>query len=176
MYKEIIFYSASFLILLFGILTIFFRNIFYSLISAICVFFLAGILFWLSSSEYNAVIQFAVYGFAVPVILGLGIMFTRKGKEEEEKTASASNLKNILLFICGLFILAVVYLVLISLTIFPYGFNLEANLQNGINTYNNFRIFSKGLFIKYVFAFEIISIILTITAAGLTVLKKRRNV
>lgn len=175
MYKEIIFYSASFLILLFGILTICFRNIFYSLISAICVFFLAGILFWLSGSEYNAVIQFAVYGFAVPVILGLGIMFTRKGKEEE-KTASASNLKNILLFICGLFILAVVYLVLISLTIFPDGFNLEANLQNGINTYNNFRIFSKGLFIKYVFAFEIISIILTITAAGLTVLKKRRNV
>ena len=94
----------------------------------------------------------------------------------EEKTASASNLKNILLFICGLFILAVVYLVLISLTIFPYGFNLEANLQNGINTYNNFRIFSKGLFIKYVFVFLIISIILTITAAGLTVLKKRRNV
>ena len=82
MYNEIIFYSASFLIVVFGILALFFKNIFYSLLSAICVFFITAIFFWLLGSEYNAIIQLAVYGFAVPVILGLGIMFTDTGKND----------------------------------------------------------------------------------------------
>lgn len=174
MYREIVFYSASLLIIFFGILTIFFKNIFYSLLSAICVFLLTAVLFWLSGSEYNFVIQLAVYGFAVPVILGLGIMFTGNGMKEKEH--SGTNRKNILLFICGLFILALIYLVLISLTVFPEGFNINFDIQNSMNSYDNFRIFSKGIFVKYVFAFEIISIILTIAAAGLTLLKRRRGI
>ena len=60
MNNPIIFYSAAFLMLLFAILTLSFRNIFYSLISAIVVFFFAGMFFYLLGSEYNAVIQIAM--------------------------------------------------------------------------------------------------------------------
>ena len=55
-----------------------FNNIFYSLLSAIIVFFIAGMFFYVLGSEYNAVIQIAIYGVAVPVIHGLAIMFTEK--------------------------------------------------------------------------------------------------
>lgn len=172
MYSEIIFYSASFLIILFGFLTIFFKNIFYSLLSAICVFFLIAVLFLLLGSEYNAVIQLAIYGFAIPIILGLGIMFT--GKSGHEATSSGSKLKDLLFFFGGLFILAVIYLVLISNTVIPNGFSTNFDYE-GINSYDNFRIFTQGIFVKYIYAFEIISVILTITAVGLTMIKKRGN-
>ena len=81
--NSIIFYSASFIMLLFAVLTLCFKNIFYSLISAIVVFFFAGLFFYLLGSEYNAVIQIAIYGVAVPIILGVAVMFTNlKGNNE----------------------------------------------------------------------------------------------
>lgn len=166
MYQNIIFYSASFLLLLFGVLTLFFKNIFYSLLSAICVFFLTAVIFWLLGSEYNAVIQLAIYGFAVPVILGLGIMFTESGKERIVK--KRSNLKYALFLTGGLFVLALIYLVLTSLAVIPDGFNTDDFV---INNYDNFRIFANGIFVKYVFAFELVSVILTIAAVGLTIMK-----
>lgn len=173
MYHDIIFYSASSLILFFGMLTMFLRNIFYSLLSAICVFFLTAVLFWTLGSEYNAIIQLAIYGFAVPVILGLGIMFTASCRERPLKLRY--NLKYTLFLTGGLFILALVYLTLTSLAVSPVGFNFDFDINLGINSYDNFRIFTKGIFIKYVFAFEIISIILTIAAVGLTIMKGEHN-
>ena len=59
-----------------------FKKIFYSLLCAITVFFLAGFFFYVLGSEYNAVIQIAIYGIAIPVILGLAVMFTNLKKDE----------------------------------------------------------------------------------------------
>lgn len=169
--NDIVFYCASFLILLFGILTIAFRNIFYSFMSAILVFFMTAVIFFLLGSEYNAVIQLAVYGFAVPIILGLGIMFTNLRKDKPVKLGF-SNSKYGIILICGIFILAIIYAVLISLLSVPEIFSPQIVFSEFANQHNNFMIFSKGIFTKYVWAFEIISIILTIIAAGLTIIKR----
>ena len=86
MFSPIIFYPLAIALILATIFAISFRNIFYSLLSSIVVFFITGVLFYILGSEYNAIIQIAIYGVAVPVILGLAIMFTNT-KPEEKKEA-----------------------------------------------------------------------------------------
>ena len=82
--NPVIFYIASFLIISFALLSMFLKNIIYSLLAAIMVFFSASIFFYMLGSEYNAIIQAAIYGLAVPVIIGVSIMFTT-GKREVQK-------------------------------------------------------------------------------------------
>ena len=65
MFNPIIFYPLAIVLVLAAIFAISFRNIFYSLLSAIVVFFITGVLFYILGSEYNAVVQIAIYGIAI---------------------------------------------------------------------------------------------------------------
>lgn len=168
MENAIIFYTLSALILLFAGLTIKFKNIFYSLLSAMMTFLLVGVLFYILGSEYNAIVQVAVYGLAVPIILGVGIMFTETKKEQ--KSEASGKLKALMFIVCGLFLLSLVYLVATSLIFTPQGFNVAENtLPNSMEV---IQAFSRGIFVKYVWAFELVSVILTIAVAGLTLFRK----
>lgn len=172
MFNPIVFYPSAVLIILFAFLAIKFKNIFYSLLSAILVFFFAGLFFYILGSEYNAVIQIAIYGVAVPVVLGLAIMFTNLKKEESTEIKNY-NSKYILFLTVGLFILAIVYLIMTSLVLNPIGFSVDENIGNtSIKVIN---AFSQGIFVKYVWAFELIAFILTIIVAGLTLLNKEKE-
>lgn len=172
MFENFVFYSISVLILTFAILTILLKNIYYSLLSAMLVFILTSIIFYLLGSEYNAVIQFAIYGFAVPVIIALAVMFT--GGENIKKSDNALEKKMVILLIGTIFTLSVVYLVLTSYAIVPESFNIISESSAG-NSYNIPDLFSKSLYSKYVFAFEVFSLILTLVAAGLTIFKRGKN-
>lgn len=164
--NPIIFYPLAILMIIFACLAVGFKNIFYSLLSAIMVFFLTGVVFYVLGSEYNAVIQIAVYGLAVPVILGLAIMFTNP---KDDKSKLSSKLKFAVILTSGVFLLSIVYLVLTSLAIVPDGFNISD--INGTNPVSAMSAFS-ALFTKYVWAFELISVILTIIVVGLSLYKK----
>ena len=168
MENAVIFYTLFALILLSAGLTIKFKNIFYSLLSAMVTFLLVGVLFYILGSEYNAIVQVAVYGLAVPIILGVGIMFTETKKEQ--KSDVSGKLKALMFIVCGLFILALIYLVMTSLIFTPQGFNVTENtLPNSVEI---IQAFSRGIFVKYVWAFELVSVILTIAIAGLTLFRK----
>ena len=174
--NPIIFYPSAILIILAALFAIGLKDIFRSLICAIGVFFLAGLFFYVLGSEYNAVIQIAIYGVAVPIILGLAIMFTNhKGinKGENKGINKTSNLKYIVFLISGLFILSIVYLTLTSLVITPNSFSLSE--QIGGTTIQTISAITNGIFVKYVYAFEIISLILTIIVVGLTMFNKGEN-
>lgn len=172
-YNPIVFYPTVIVMILCAILAIKFKNIFYSLLSAIVVFFLAGIFFYILGSEYNAVIQIAVYGVAVPIILGLAIMFTNLKKEENKNDSKSSNLKYLIFLTGGIFVLAIIYLIMISLVFNPSGFNISEEIN--INYQQMIGAFSQGIFIKYVWAFELVSLILTIVVAGLTLFNKKEE-
>ena len=180
MENSVIFYSLSALILIFAGLTIKFKNIFYSLLSAMTVFLLVGILFYTLGSEYNAVIQIAIYGFAVPIIIGIAIMFTTM-KSEKEKTENTeenfsqktNRMKYFIYLTGGLFILALVYLVMTSIIITPDSFNYIGEAY--VSQYEVLQAFGKGIFVKYVWAFELLSVILTIVAVGLTLFKRAKK-
>lgn len=166
--NPIIFYPLAFLLVIFSLLAISLKNVFRSLLSAIMVFFLVGLLFYILGSEYNAVIQIAIYGIAVPIVLGLAIMFTNLKKEDKEDRPK--NLNYLLVLTAGLFILTLFYLVLTSLAVMPIGFNI----LDERNTFamQTISAFGEGIFVKYVFAFEVISLILTLVVVGLTMFRR----
>lgn len=167
--SPIIFYPVSILLLLSVILALKFKNIFYSLLSAIIAFFLVGMLFYILGSEYNAVIQIAIYGVAVPIVLGLAVMFTDIKSLHKEKKLDL--FKYLMVLFGGIFILAVVYLIMTSNVIMPNSFNLAENMN--INSRSTLFSFGQGLYLNYVFAFELVSIILTIVVAGLTIFNNK---
>lgn len=169
-FNPIVFYPSAILMILFAILAIYFKNIFYSLLSAVLVFFFAGLIFYILGSEYNAIIQIAIYGVAVPVILGLAIMFTDLKKEELTKSKN-SNFKYLVILASGIFILTLSYLVMASLLTNPAGFNIQDMIFN--TSAQVISAFGKSIFIKYVWAFELVSLILTIIVVGLVLLNKK---
>ena len=123
--NPVIFYSASVLITIFALLALFARNVVYSLLAAVVVFFFGALFFYVLGSEYNAIIQAAIYGLAVPVIIGVSIMFT---------TRSAGGRKSfitpyITLLCSGIFLLAFIYLVMMSLAMSPNTFHNKELVQ-----------------------------------------------
>ena len=165
--NPIVFYTASTLLVLFTFLTLFVKNALYSIIFSIFVFFCGAIFFYILGSEYNAIIQAAIYGLAVPVILGISIMFIKKEKKENTKGFAIPYITSI----CALiFIMAICYIVMISLNLNPNTFDIKEVVQT--NSYETILAFAKGIFINYVWAFELVSLLLLIVVAGLTMFKK----
>ena len=171
--NSIIFYSASFMIIAFALAALFARNVIYSLLASICVFFLGALFFYILGSEYNAIIQAAIYGLAVQVILGVSIMFRGNfGKHTRDKLdeRKKSVVSYILLLSMAIFVLAFIYIVMISLLVKPDTFNFTGLEQ--ISAYDNILAFAKGIFVNYVWAFELVSLLLTIIIAGISMLRK----
>lgn len=168
-FNPIVFYPSAIIMIVFAILAIKFKNIFYSLLSAIMVFFLAGMFFYVLGSEYNAIIQIAIYGLAIPVVLGLAVMFTNL-KKDDKKISINPKIKYTMLLTGGLFLLSLIYLILMSLVMNPVGFNINYSSNTSLQV---IEAFAKGIFVKYVFAFEIVSLILTIVVAGITIFNQK---
>ena len=95
-------------------------------------------------------------------------MFTNLKKEDKED--KPKNLNYLLVLTAGLFILTLFYLVLTSLAVMPIGFNiLDERSTFAMQTIS---AFGEGIFVKYVFAFEVISLILTLVVVGLTMFRR----
>lgn len=160
--NPVVFYIASFLIISFALLSMVLKNIIYSLLCAVMVFFSASIFFYVLGSEYNAIIQAAIYGLAVPVIIGISIMFTTgKGKKQKESVLPA-----LVMVAASLFIMALIYVIMISLAMLPDSFHIMELVP--FNSYDVISEFARGIYIDYVWAFELLSLLLTIVIAGFT--------
>ena len=164
MTTALIFYPTALIIIIFSIFSILSKKIVYSLISAIVVFMAAGLIFYLLGAEYNAVIQLAIYGLAVPVLLAMAIMFT--DIRNEKNTIVTGARKFVIITAVLLIAMSVVYLtaIAINLTAIPIFSDANTNL-------NSFRIFdaiTDGFFTSYLIAFELFSILLLAVVAGVS--------
>ncbi len=164
--NPIVFYIAFFLIIFFAILSIWVKNVIYSLLAAIMVFFTASIFFYILGSEYNAIIQAAIYGLAVPVIIGVSIMFTTR----REKSKS-SFMPLLIMIFAAAFIFLFADVVYISNLKLPLSFHFMEIQQ--FNSYDVISEFARGIFIDYVWSFELLSLLLTIIIAGFTLFDKK---
>ena len=169
--NPIVFYPMAILLVIFALASVFIKNIFYSLLCAIAVFFVTGLVFYILGSEYNAIIQVAIYGIAVPIILGLAVMFTASDKENQKK--SKKNFNYLVCLTAGIFILALVYLLMTSLVIIPVGFNVGEKFD--FNSLQVISVIASSIFVKYVWAFELVSVILTIIIVGITLSRKEEK-
>ena len=166
--NPVYFYITLSCLIIFTVFSLCLKNIIYSLLSAILVFFSGALLFYILGSEYNAIIQAAVYGLAVPVIIGLSIMLTNR----EEKLKYGFTVPYITLICGGIFLMAFIYLILMSISLIPNTFNLVEISQ--VNSFDIISSFAKRIYIDYIWAFELLSLLLTIVVAGLTLFKKGR--
>lgn len=162
--NPIIFYIASAFIILFAILTLLAKNVVYSLLASIVVFFFGALFFYVLGSEYNAIIQAAIYGFAVPVIIGVSIMFTGVNRGEKK----SFSIPYLTLLFSGIFVLAFIYLLMMSLVIMPDTFHVMELTQT--SAFDTIKAFASGIFVNYVWAFELISLLLTIVIVGIGVI------
>ena len=168
--NPVFFYIASVGIILFALLSVFAKNVIYSLLWAVLVFFFGAVIFFILGSEYNAIIQAAVYGLAVPVIIGVSIMF--RGKPQKDDSGVKKFVLPYVTIMCtGIFVLAFVYLIMMSLVMMPDTFHLMEAVH--ITAFDNISAFAKGIFVDYVWAFELVSLLLLIVIAGISMLERR---
>ena len=113
--NNIIFYISSFIILSSALFALFNRSLINSLLWAIVTFLSVAIIFYALGSEYNAIIQASIYGLAVPVIIGVSIMFTGSNKEKRKMTP----VSYLAILCAGILALAFVYIIMMSLIIQP---------------------------------------------------------
>ena len=136
--NPIIFYLASFFIIVFAFITLFAKNVIYSLLSAVMVFFFGALFFYMLGSEYNAIIQAAIYGLAVPIIIGVSIMFAPTSGKVKDKSFVTPY---VTFMSAALFVLAFVYLVLMSLAMMPDTFRIMDVFQ--VNAFDAIKSFAK---------------------------------
>ena len=79
----------------------------------------------------------------------------------------------ITLLCSGIFLLAFIYLVMMSLAMSPDTFHTMELVQ--VNAFDTIRAFARGIFINYVWAFELVSLLLTIVIAGFGLIKFRKG-
>lgn len=167
--KALLFYGFGGVVLLFALLSIFSIRILYSLISAVCVFFATAGLFFLLGAEYNAVVQIAIYGIAVPIMFVLAIMFT--SEKLDKKTYITIQPRFFFSFFgLGVLFLALIYLIATSLSLTSNEAWVMEKQTMFINKYQMFKAISDGFFTNYVFAFELFSVLLLIVVVGISTL------
>lgn len=167
--NSLIFYGFAALILLFAFLSIFATRIMYSLLAAIVVFFAVAGAFFLLGAQYNAVIQIAVYGIAVPILFIFAIMFTADALDKQIYITLKPRF--FFAFIAaGLLFLAFVYLVATAILLSPVSEWILTKQILAFNQYQMFNALSNGIFINYVLAFELISLLLLIVIVGISTL------
>ena len=167
--KSLIFYGFAGAMIIFALLSIFSLRILYSLLCAICVFFAAAGVYFLLGADYNAVVQIAVYGIAIPILFVLAIMFT--SDKLDKKTYITVKPRFFVSFLgIGVLFLSLIYLIAISLNLSSNSAWIMQKQTMFINKYQMFKAISDGFFVNYVLAFELFSVLLLIVIVGLSTL------
>lgn len=167
--KSLIFYGFAGITILFAVLSIFSIRILYSLLCAVCVFFTVAGLYFLLGADYNAVVQIAIYGIAIPILFALAIMFT--ADNIDKKTYITMKARFFFSFLAiGVLFLSLIYLIGTSLSLSSNAAWIFTKQTMFINKYQMFKAISDGFFINYVYAFELFSILLLVVVVGFSTL------
>jgi len=175
--KSLIFYGFAGLILLFAFLSIFSFRILYSLICAVCVFFATAGMFFLLGADYNAVIQIAIYGIAIPILFIFAIMFT-SDKLDKSVYITFKPRFYFAFMSAGVLFLALIYLLATSLGLSSHSNWILQKQTMFINKFQMFKAIADGFFTNYVVAFELFSILLLILVVGFStfnILKEKND-
>lgn len=167
--KSLIFFGFAGAIILFALLSIFSIRILYSLICAVCVFFATAGVYFLLGADYNAVIQIAVYGIAVPILFVLAIMFT-SDKLDKQTYLTVKPRFFLSFFSLGALFLCLIYLIATSLSLSSNSDWIMQKQTMFINKYQMFSALSTGIFVNYALAFELFSVLLLIVIIGISTL------
>ena len=160
---NILFYIFACLLILSAILSIFSKKVLYSILWAVSVFVCTSGLFYLLGSEYNSIVQFMIYCTAVPVILAFAVMFTDYFRDKKIYLTRGKRLYISFLAV-GICISLIVFILNLTEGDFSYVFDSPV-IIDGIK---NLTSITKDIFLKYMYAFEMIALLVLIIAAGVS--------
>lgn len=167
--KTLIFYGFAGTTILCALFSIFSMRILYSLLFAVCVFFLTAGIYFILGADYNAVIQIAIYGIAIPILFVFAIMFTAE-KLDKQTYLTVKPRAFFAFFALGLLFLSLIYLLATSLSLSSNSHWILQKETMFINKYQMFRAISDGLFTNYALAFELFSVLLLMVVVGVSTL------
>lgn len=172
--KSLIFYGFAGAIIFFALYSIFAFRILYSLLAAVLVFFVTAGIYFLLGADYNAVVQIAIYGIAIPILFIFAIMFT--SDKIDKKTYITLQPRLFFSFLAsGVLFLALVYLIATSLSLESNSNWILSKQTIYMNKYQMFNLIADGLFTNYGYAFELFSILLVVVIVGISTLNLQKE-
>ena len=170
----ILFYALSAIIIFSSLGLVFFQNLLHACISMFCVFFFGGMLFILLNSDFLGIVQISIYSIALCIMFAIIIMLSGQKSEKFEIKSFISKTSIAFSSITILFMI-LIFSITNGFSLFdkfskPFGiidisksdFILEANFS--------IKMLAINLLSKYIFAFEVISLIILIALIGIVVL------
>lgn len=176
----ILFYGLAIIMIISALGIIFLPKLLHACISMFVCFFAAGMLFILLNSDFLGVIQIGIYSVAVCILFAIIIMLS--GQNVNKFDIKAFIPKTIVSFISVSILFAVL---LFSITNgfslfdrFSKPFSMVIDISNlGIKLPTDYSIqkLAENLLSKYIFAFELISLIILVVLAGVVVLNAKNK-
>lgn len=174
--KSITFFGFFILIILFSILSVFASRILYSLLFAVISFFSAGGIFFSLGADYNAVVQIAIYGVAVPVIFLFAIMFTSNKENRFVNISFAPR------FFIGFASVSLLFLILWYSAEFAIHLNPKVEAFFSANSpivsdFNSIISIANGMYVSYQISFLTMALLILTVIVGVSVLNviKEKN-
>ena len=176
----ILFYGLSIIMIISALGIIFLPKLLHACISMFVCFFAVGMLFILLNSDFLGVIQIGIYSVAVCILFAIIIMLS--GQNVNKFDIKALIPKTIVSLISVSIIFAVL---LFSITNgfslfdrFSKPFSMVIDISDlGIKLPAGYSIqkLAENLLSKYIFAFELISVIILVVLAGIVVLNAKNK-
>ncbi|GAB4172812.1 MAG: NADH-quinone oxidoreductase subunit J [Calditrichia bacterium] len=160
---QILFYLFAIIAVLGAVFVILHRNPIYSVLSLILTFFALAGIYVLLSAHFIAIVHIAVYAGAIMVLFLFTVMLLNVKVESKSRTL-VSKMKWIAL--------PAVVIAFAEMGYFVFkGFSGKMIKENELGVVENI---GKNLFSKYVFPFEVTSVLLVVAIVGALYLSKRK--
>ena len=157
---------AAFLVIT-SLLSVFIPKTSYSIFFGFVTFILFGLLYFLLNAPFNAAAQISIYGVAFSVLFVIAIMLTNTPKDDKKYLFISPRL-----FTALVGILLIVYsLVGIIRQDMSFGLIEFLNSDSHIiaDTSTSLQTLGNTLFTKYIFSFELLSVLLLIGIVGIII-------
>lgn len=167
--EQYVFYPVAFLALASGMAVIFTLNPVHSALFLVLNFFALAVLYVLLDAHFLAAVQVIVYAGAIMVLFLFVIMMLSVDRDESPQDALRS--QRPLAYALGIGLGGLTMLVLRS----AYSTVAFRGLKEA-NASGNVQGIGRGLFTKYLFPFEVTSVLLIVAAIAVVVLARRRSI
>lgn len=165
MTTTLLFYIASVITLGSALLVVVNRNGVYSAVLLVLTFFSLSVQYLLLEAYFIAVLEILVYAGAIMVLFLFVIMLLNVGREEAAPKLMQLQ-RAVSLFLVVVFFLGVAFVVTSSSETLPE--------PTGASSIGNVTAVGEALFSKYLFPFEVASLLLLVALIGTVFLAKRR--
>lgn len=167
LFSVISFWLFAVLVIITSLLTVFMPKVFHSILFGFITFILIGLSFFLLKAPFNAAAQISIYAVAFSILFVMAVMLYNSPKDEKKylfvKPRLFITLSGILLIICSV----------VGIVRQDRFFGLSEFLNNSgyiiSQTNTSLNVLANTLFTKYIFVFELLSVLLLFGVAGIIV-------